>query len=61
MSEVELDWKKLDEIWQEKATAAFNEFVEENLKGPTPQKEPACFGSGDGHTACSYCPYSQGC
>ena len=62
MSGVELDWKKLDEIWKERAEKLFMEFCEEFLgceQGT--KKEPLCYGSGDGHAACAYCNYSSGC
>ena len=62
MCAAELDWKKLDEIWNERARKLFREFCIEFLGCEQDIKKlPACYGSGDGHGACSYCEWSSGC
>jgi hypothetical protein len=38
----------------------FDSFVEENI-GTDSENRPACYGTGDGHTYCLFCPFNSTC
>ena len=58
-----LDKEKLKKLWKKKTDQLFTDFANEQLGGggQYPQKEPACFGSGDAESYCAFCSFRAGC
>jgi hypothetical protein len=58
-----MDFKKLEQMWEETLKEAFDSFIEENIGYKTGEEgeQPACYGTGDEKKFCLICPYVQSC